>query len=989
MPNEKQGLDISNINLNIPIANPNNPTPEEMSRIGNIELEKKNKELAAKKYKAQYDIAKSEIESSLATDKDLYFAGDELKNKVNSNIATESEKAMYEELKPKYESQQQDIDSKMVHWGLNKISKNADDPKLHDLATKYINALHSEDPTEKSKAFDYLSNIKKINPNWQPNENLLNPIENQKLKEVYKQSVINYKVAENEYNNAKAKLGGDFAQLAANIPLLNASAIPLAAKFKEKEAQLRDASIKLEGAYKSYVLKEDLSKEQRAAANDNMTSANPLDATLNLLKGFGNWSTTELNTLASHIKGVSENEDKIANPTYTTNPIIEQTEQLKNAYRDIGEQAPKNIEETQTPFTTELGRSTGGLTYMMGQTLPIAPLMELSATAALSGGLGVEVAELSNLSKELVKSNKFLDRLRGTAINAAITAPREGLTFSTATGDPEQFKTGVEFGLAGSLGEIMPKIISQTPYLNKLAGATATVSGLEAKKYVSSAIDYIANDEDFDKALEKNGVDPNMPIDAKKALIDIVTFWGAGMMHGAGGNKEEAQKEYNRLSNKFKQYSSEWVKSGMDESEVESIGNSIEETKPTEAKIEETITPTGQKVEVKAEQPDLKTALAELETEDKPTTPQVNEGVETPLNEPINEVVAEQPKVEIVNESTIPKLDEVVGKQLKYRGQEGTIVKDEGGKFEFHTPNMIIELGNENVPISDWGMKVTEKEEIPHNISLQDENNVTINGNKYTINVDEKGNVASISPQNKPEQQIKNEKLITQVEIERNKLEHNPKELSIIAETPKEQYDNATKNINEQKVLEGVYLKNMTETISSAMDKLDSGEKLDEKEKIQTEQWVFDALDSVEKLMEENPNNPHYEQAHKTLQTINELLNESRSNDSETTIPQPTEKPQRRSAKKPTSIQGNESGSAKKQSERSAAPESVGEKTKGSESGVAQNAVRQTLSDALKETEGLREASKKKARNKLIDKHFENIFAQLTLKEPNKIKRIC
>jgi hypothetical protein len=83
----------------------------------------------------------------------------------------------------------------------------------------------------------------------------------------------------------------------------------------------------------------------------------------------------------------------------------------------------------------------------------------------------------------------------------------------------------------------------------------------------------------------------------------------------------------------------------------------------------------------------------------------------------------------------------------------------------------------------------------------------------------------------------------------------------------------------------------------------------------------------------------------------------------------------------------------------SAAPESGDTTTKGNKSGVAETEIGneiqkaetiQTLAEALEETKLLpREAQVKKAKNKLIDKHFENIFAQLTLKEPNKYKRIC
>ena len=658
-PLEQRKIDVSGFELKPQMVNPLNPTQEEVAAATKLEAEKKYKALQEKKFKAQYDIAKTEIESSLATDKDLYHAGRDLEQKVNDKTATPSEISLYEEIKPKYDLQKKEVEDKYVHWGLTKISKNPDEPKIYDLSTKYLNAIHSNDPAEKSKAFDYLSSIKKINPEWQPNELALNPIENEKLKNIYNSSVINYKRAENEYNNAKAKLGGTAAQLAANIPFANINQMPEAAKFKEKEEELRQASIQLNAAYKSYVLKEDVAAEQKEQTKDIQFSPQ-LDPTLNLLKGFGNWTSTELNTLASKIKGVQESENKIAEPTYTTQPSIEQSEALKSAYQGQGMEVPKGLAETETPFSTEVGRATGGLTYMMGQTLPIAPLVELG----VSGVLGTEA---SALSQQLLKSNRFIDKVKGAALKSA----QEGITFGASTGNPEDVGMGVEFGLAGSLGEVLPKIISETPYLNKLAGAGTTVSALEAKKYAQAAVDYIATDDTFDKALENNGVNPNMPLEAKKALVDFIMFSSGALVHGGGGNKAEAIKEYDRLKDNFSKYSDIWTKNGMKDDVKESIKESIEEQKPTtEQATQPTETPKAEEVKTEVTPTETITEIQPIDVSETPTAEQHLSGdvekkvVEIPneepiteeevrINEPINEgAIIELPKIEVVNKFT-------------------------------------------------------------------------------------------------------------------------------------------------------------------------------------------------------------------------------------------------------------------------------------------------------------------------------------------------
>lgn len=158
----------------------------------------------------------------------------------------------------------------------------------------------------------------------------------------------------------------------------------------------------------------------------------------------------------------------------------------------------------------------------------------------------------------------------------------------------------------------------------------------------------------------------------------------------------------------------------------------------------------------------------------------------------------------------------------------------------------------------------------PYTVENITEDTVTVNGVDYLINTDTMGNVESLSPTNRPEQQITNNKMMIAVEIERNKLEYRTNQDvvdSAIAE--KTALPDATTT-----VIEGIYVQNFTDTVAEGLDKLYASQPLTAQEQLQVELWAFDALDRVLTLSDkhEYKNNAEVQNAIKNLrQIINEL----------------------------------------------------------------------------------------------------------------------
>lgn len=152
-------------------------------------------------------------------------------------------------------------------------------------------------------------------------------------------------------------------------------------------------------------------------------------------------------------------------------------------------------------------------------------------------------------------------------------------------------------------------------------------------------------------------------------------------------------------------------------------------------------------------------------------------------------------------------------------------------------------LGFEGLITKEVYAKAGDKK---YDIVVQDEGNVEVNGMFYYINTDSKGNVESLSPVNKPDQKIRNERLITAVEIERNKLDYKIPD-NVIQDVLNLRGPNTTTTL-----IEGIYSKNMMPEIADALDKLYNGEKMSKFEKELVELWVHDTELNLSDLMKKD-----------------------------------------------------------------------------------------------------------------------------------------
>ena len=157
----------------------------------------------------------------------------------------------------------------------------------------------------------------------------------------------------------------------------------------------------------------------------------------------------------------------------------------------------------------------------------------------------------------------------------------------------------------------------------------------------------------------------------------------------------------------------------------------------------------------------------------------------------------------------------------------------------------------------------------PYTVENITEDTVTVNGVDYLINTDTMGNVESLSPTNRPEQQITNNKMMIAVEIERNKLEYRTNQDvvdSAIAE--KTALPDATTT-----VIEGIYVQNFTDTVAEGLDKLYANQSLTPQEQLQVELWAFDALDRVLTLSDK-PEYKNNEEVKNAIRNLRQIINE-------------------------------------------------------------------------------------------------------------------
>jgi hypothetical protein len=224
-------------------------------------------------------------------------------------------------------------------------------------------------------------------------------------------------------------------------------------------------------------------------------------------------------------------------------------------------------------------------------------------------------------------------------------------------------------------------------------------------------------------------------------------------------------------------------------------------------------------------------------------------------------------------------IEDAIGKTVYYNGKPYTVNK-EGVRYVLESESTVIELdttASEN--LSDLGIDYFEGEFYTpkYDVTINSENSVTVDGTTYEIRVNESGNVIGLSPENKPEQVIKNERLLVAVEIERNKTDFitEVEELEDVdyAETMNNLKANDPAAHQKLELLEGVYNKNWNETVESGLSKLYSKQELNDSERLAVDLWVTDAIISMTKLYTRQ-SDEIYAKGLDNLEIINTLLYE-------------------------------------------------------------------------------------------------------------------
>jgi hypothetical protein len=148
-------------------------------------------------------------------------------------------------------------------------------------------------------------------------------------------------------------------------------------------------------------------------------------------------------------------------------------------------------------------------------------------------------------------------------------------------------------------------------------------------------------------------------------------------------------------------------------------------------------------------------------------------------------------------------------------------------------------------------------------------------GMLYYINTDENGSVVSLTPKNKPEQRIVNEKLLTAVEIKRNKYKY---ELPIIEEVVNNEsaYLNIKNEIPVLQIVENILNNGLTDEIAASLNKLYANSKLELSELLAIQLWANNSARRITNFLNEDKykDNPNLSQAWENMYIINELASE-------------------------------------------------------------------------------------------------------------------
>jgi len=219
--------------------------------------------------------------------------------------------------------------------------------------------------------------------------------------------------------------------------------------------------------------------------------------------------------------------------------------------------------------------------------------------------------------------------------------------------------------------------------------------------------------------------------------------------------------------------------------------------------------------------------------------------------------------------------DDLIGKQFTYNGYTGEL-KKEGERYVIENERQIIEL-DEDAELEE--MKEAQAEDKPlskqYEISSIDDESATINGVDYSIVSDDKGNIVGLSPKEKPDQVIKNERMLVAAEIQRNK-----QEAVKFRDVPDEQYSAIKAEHEDGEAIEMALASGMNETISNAIDALYDEKQLDDDSALELAYWIDDRVAALEEL-----GTPSAQNAVRNLNTIKERIYESSSKDARANVP--------------------------------------------------------------------------------------------------------
>jgi len=210
------------------------------------------------------------------------------------------------------------------------------------------------------------------------------------------------------------------------------------------------------------------------------------------------------------------------------------------------------------------------------------------------------------------------------------------------------------------------------------------------------------------------------------------------------------------------------------------------------------------------------------------------------LSKQNKKIEEESKKIKLLEKKIL--LIQNIGNVVKVNGVTGILNKVNDSIFEVENENEIFEINLENLENLEIEKVKSLKER--YNISKISETSVTVNNIEYKINVDNSGNIISLSPKNNSSQKIKNNDLLIVVEIERNKQDFNKR--TPVRNINQRLKDNNYENI--ANILNTIYNHNLTDTVQSALNKLYSEKELTEQEKLQLGLWIQDAFDRLSNL---------------------------------------------------------------------------------------------------------------------------------------------